>query len=76
MDANSDTCIIGIKGARYQVLRGARMPAVLVEVGFLSNIQEESRLRNSSYRQDIAEALVEGIGDYAQKANFTEMAQR
>src|SRR3989338_5556563 len=32
-----DCRVIGIKGARFYVLKGARMPAVLIEAGFLSN---------------------------------------
>jgi len=76
MDTNSETYIIGVKGARYEVLRGARMPAVLVEAGFLSNPSEERLLRSSVYRQKIAEALVEGLSDYAAKAKLTEVAQR
>jgi N-acetylmuramoyl-L-alanine amidase len=56
--------ILGIKGANYEVLRGAHMPAVLVETGFLSNYNEERMLRNSYYRQKIAESIAEGINNY------------
>jgi N-acetylmuramoyl-L-alanine amidase len=68
--------IIGIKGARYEVLRGARMPAVLVEVGFLSNGNEEHMLKNSYYRQKIAESIVEGVHGYAQTIALTETARK
>ena len=54
----------GIKGARFYVLRGVRMPAVLVEVGFLTNGEEEERLRNREYRQSVAEAIAAGILTY------------
>lgn len=62
---NLDTRILGVKGARFEVLKGVQMPGVLVEVGFLSNLNEERRLRNSYYRQKIAEAIAQGIEDYA-----------
>ncbi|MFN7971660.1 MAG: N-acetylmuramoyl-L-alanine amidase [Acidobacteriota bacterium] len=43
------------------VLSGARMPAVLVEVGFLSNPEEEDRLRSDRYRELLARAVFRGI---------------
>ncbi len=58
---------LGFKPARFQVLKGARMPAILVEVGFLSNLNEERKLRNGYYRQKVAEAISEGILGYAQR---------
>ncbi len=66
VDNNLDVRVIGAKEARYEVLRGARMPAVLVETGFLSNYNEERMLKNSYYRQKMAESIMDGIRDYAQ----------
>jgi N-acetylmuramoyl-L-alanine amidase len=60
-----DTRIIGVKNANYCVLRGACVPAVLVEVGFLSNNKEERALSDPAYRQKIAEGIELGIRDYA-----------
>jgi N-acetylmuramoyl-L-alanine amidase len=60
-----DARILGIKGARFYILKGVRMPAVLVEVGFLSNPDEERMLRNSYYRQKVAESIAAAVGDYA-----------
>lgn len=54
----------GVKGANFAVLRGARMPAVLVEVGFLTNTKEASKLKKSSYREQIAEAIAQSILAY------------
>lgn len=54
----------GVRGARFVVLREARMPAVLVEVGYISNRPEASRLASPSYRQAIAQAIAEGIVAY------------
>jgi len=64
VDNNLDARILGIKGAKFYVLDGARMPAVLAEVGFLSNSSEECLLKNSYYRQKIAETLAEGVINY------------
>ena len=54
----------GVKQAPFYVLGGAAMPAVLVEIGFISNPQEEQRLRDDGYRDRIARALVAGVAAY------------
>jgi N-acetylmuramoyl-L-alanine amidase len=68
--------ILGIKGARYAVLRGIRMPGVLIEVGFLSNSEEEGKLKNGFYRQKIAEAVVGGVKDYCRSPTLMEASKR
>lgn len=55
----------GTRGARFVVLREAWMPAVLVEVGYVSNRKEAQQLSRSSYRQSIAKAIAEGVVSYA-----------
>ncbi len=59
--------VLGVKGAPFYVLKGARIPAVLVEVGFVSNVSEEKYLRNGFYRQQIAEAICEGVLNYGRQ---------
>ena len=51
----------GVKSARFAVLKGARMPAVLVEIGFLSHPNEDAHMRRPEYRQRIAEGIRRGI---------------
>ena len=51
----------GVKSARFAVLKGSRMPAVLVEVGFITHAGEEARLRDAGHRQRIAEGIRRGI---------------
>ncbi len=51
----------GVKRARFYVLRNNRRPAVLVELGFVSNSYENSLIQKASYRQKLAEAVVRGI---------------
>ncbi|MBQ7454866.1 MAG: N-acetylmuramoyl-L-alanine amidase [Clostridia bacterium] len=48
----------------YYVLRNLSIPAVLVECGFLSNAEEERRLRTPEYRQQVAQSLHDGLLDY------------
>ena len=52
---------LGVKQAGFVVLANATMPAALVEVGFLSNREEETLLRSSSYRAKIADALADAV---------------
>ncbi len=54
----------GIKTAPFVVLIGTRMPAVLVEIGFISNKYEEKLLRDSRYLDTVAEGLARGIEHY------------
>ncbi|MDD4201899.1 MAG: N-acetylmuramoyl-L-alanine amidase [Candidatus Omnitrophica bacterium] len=54
----------GVKSANFYVLRGTRMPAVLVEVGFISNKAEEKKLASAAYRQNMADSIVDSIMGY------------
>ena len=51
----------GIKQNTFVVLQGATMPAVLVEVGFISNPQEEELLKTHEHQERLAEALYRGV---------------
>jgi len=50
-----------IQQAPFRVLVGANMPAVLVEMGFISNPEQEKQLRSDSFQSEIVQALVESI---------------
>lgn len=54
----------GVKQAPFVVLRGAAMPAVLVEAAFISNAREEARLKDRRFRRKVAEALAQGVRRY------------
>jgi N-acetylmuramoyl-L-alanine amidase len=51
----------GVKQAPFAVLSGVNMPAVLVEVGFLTNAAEEKRLRAAPAQQALARALADAV---------------
>lgn len=65
--------ILGVKNAGFYVLKGARMPAVLVEIGYISNKNEERLLKNTYYRQQIADAVAQGISDYGKERALAEV---
>jgi len=54
----------GTQTAGYHVLTGTRGPAVLVELGYLSNRREAALLRSSSFQNRLAQAVADGISDY------------
>lgn len=54
----------GVKQANFYVLRGAFMPAILLELGFLSNKAEEKKLIKSSYQDKLVDAIFEGVKDF------------
>ncbi len=54
----------GVKQAPFAVLTGATMPAILVEIGFLSNPAEAQQLESADHQQRLAEALAFGIDDF------------
>ncbi|MFB0508440.1 MAG: N-acetylmuramoyl-L-alanine amidase [Thermodesulfobacteriota bacterium] len=63
----------GVKQAPFYVLMGARMPAILAEVSFISNRREERRLKSRRHLDKIAAAIAEGLNGYIEE---TRRAQR
>ena len=55
----------GVKRAPFVVLVATEMPAILAEVGCLSNAREAAMLQKPDYREQIAQALFQGIHAYA-----------
>ncbi len=57
----------GVKQAPFVVLYGVRMPASLVEIGFITNPDDERRLRSSRGRAAIAATLAEAVVEYGRR---------
>ena len=55
---------LGVKQAPFYVLIGAQMPAILVEIGFLSNRSERKRLLSKTYQERLAVGICDGIKLY------------
>ena len=56
-----------VEQASFAVLKAPDIPSILVETAFISNPEEESRLRSDAYQAKMAEALVQGIKRYFAK---------
>ena len=57
----------GVRSAPFYVLMGARMPAVLVEIGYLSNADEAKRLQSEKYLEMLSDGLTAGVVAYKNK---------
>ena len=62
----------GAKGAFFYVLKAAKMPAVLVEIGFVTNKEEALNMLKSDYQKKLAKGIAEGIGDFITTFRRTE----
>ena len=57
----------GVKQGRFYVIKNTRMPAVLVEIGFLTGRLDSRRLDKAIHRKRIAYAIAKGILEYLSK---------
>ncbi len=56
-----------VQQASFAVLKSPDIPSILIETAFISNPDDESRLRNPRHQQDIAEAIFRGLRDHFYK---------
>jgi N-acetylmuramoyl-L-alanine amidase len=54
----------GMKRSRFEVLREAVMPAILIEGGFMSNAADAKKIYDAAFRKRMAQAIVDGILAY------------
>ncbi len=57
----------GVKQGRFYVIKNTRMPAVLVEIGFLTGRLDSRRLEKKTHRKRLAYAIAKGILEYLNK---------
>jgi N-acetylmuramoyl-L-alanine amidase len=57
----------GVKQAGFYVLGGAAMPAILIEIGFLTNPREEKKLASPEHREALAKAIYAGLAEYKRR---------
>jgi N-acetylmuramoyl-L-alanine amidase len=66
----------GVKQAGFYVLGGAPMPAILIEIGFLTNRKEERKLGTPEYREALARAIYTGLAEYKRRYDQRERTAR
>jgi N-acetylmuramoyl-L-alanine amidase len=62
----------GVKGAFFYVLKESKMPAVLVEIGFVTNKVEAKHLLEDEYQQRIARGIADGVEEFMTTFQKTE----
>lgn len=66
----------GVQQAPFYVLMGVDVPAVLLEVGFLSNPAEAERLSQAAYQQRVVEAIADGVAAFFARTRGEEGESR
>lgn len=61
----------GINSARFYVIKRTKMPAILTELGFISNPDEEKRLNTPQLQQQMAQSIMQGLDGF-----FTQAAKK
>ncbi|MDB5849315.1 MAG: N-acetylmuramoyl-L-alanine amidase, partial [Rhodoferax sp.] len=56
-----------VEQAGFAVLKAPDIPSVLIETAFISNPEEEARLKSDAYQQQLADAIMRGIAGYFAK---------
>jgi len=56
-----------VEQASFAVLKAPDIPSILVETAFISNPQEEAKLRDAAYREEVVNALTDGVRRYFAK---------
>ncbi len=65
----------GVKHARFVVLIGTKVPAILIETGFLSNSTERQKLATLAYQSKVAAAIAAGVDDFLGKTGGPPLVQ-
>ena len=65
----------GVKHARFVVLIGTKVPAILIETGFVSNSVEGQKLTTTAYQSKIATAIAQGIDNFLGKSRGTPVVE-
>ena len=64
---NTELTGLGVKTNDFVVIREIQMPGILVELGYLSNYQEENIIRTEEFRANAAQGVFQGIVEYFNK---------
>jgi len=76
LDTLAGTPDRGVRQAPFRVLMGATMPAILVEVGFISNPEEERLLGTAEHQERLAAALAAAVRDYLARLDHVAPRER
>lgn len=72
LSRRTDLSVRGVKQAGFFVLRGTDAPAVLVEMAFLTNRDDEAKLKTARYRRRLVDGVYAGILEHAKRRHWLE----
>lgn len=64
-----------VEQAGFAVLKSLDMPSLLIELGFMTNPEDEQRLNDGAYQQQLARSIAEGVRDYAEEKLLPELRE-
>lgn len=73
LDRHADLLRSRVDQAGFVVLKSVDMPSLLIELGFMTNAEEERRLKDPSYQDSLAEGILSAVRDYANNYILPEM---
>lgn len=72
VEQSVETATRRLRGANFYVLKWTECPAVLVEIGYVTNHEDALRLRSPIYKERLADALVQGLLRYKEEFERTD----
>ncbi|WP_337104290.1 N-acetylmuramoyl-L-alanine amidase family protein [Paenibacillus sp. YIM B09110] len=64
----------GVKQEGWKVLDGNESPSILMELGFLTNPQEEAQMLDEAWQDRVAQAIVDGLKEYFSNADGADVS--
>jgi N-acetylmuramoyl-L-alanine amidase len=61
---------LGVKQAPFFVLLGAQMPSILIELGFITNPTDVTKLKQRAYQDSLVEGIAKGINSYIMNTTY------
>ena len=56
----------------FYVLLDTKMPSILVELGFITNLDERKQLLNEKYQNNLSESIIKGVENYFSKKTIVK----
>lgn len=75
LDRHADLLRSRVDQAGFVVLKSVDMPSLLIELGFITNAEEERRLNDPAYQRDLANGILSAVEEYANNYLLPEMHQ-
>lgn len=62
----------GVKSGDYYVLRENQQPSILLELGYITNPEDEERMNSQQFQADVASGIVNGVIEYFKNSSLVK----